>query len=108
METNDCHRRGRGESAKSQSQLLDIPKRELLELATGDTTKGLFVGCSCSTDMMDLFMIATIIQFVSTNLTDRVEQIGVSVLVLKRSGDSRHRRRTPSPETVRRAWIRLS
>jgi hypothetical protein len=42
---------------------------------------------------MDQFMSASIIQFVSTDLTNRFEQISVSVRVLKRGDGSRHRRR---------------
>jgi hypothetical protein len=59
---------------------------------------------------MDMFMIASIIQFAFTNLADRFEQIGVSVHALKRGDGSRHRRRTPllRSGTARRARIRLS
>jgi hypothetical protein len=46
---------------------------------------------------MDYFMSASTIQFVSTNLTNRFEQIGVSARVLNRSDGSRHRRRIPLP-----------
>jgi hypothetical protein len=46
----------------------DIPNRELLELATGEGTKGLFIGCSCTADVMHQFMSASIIQVVSANL----------------------------------------
>ena len=42
-------------------------------------------------------MSASTIQFVSTNLTNRFEQIGVSVGVLKRSDGSRIRRIIPLP-----------
>jgi hypothetical protein len=46
---------------------------------------------------MHHFISASIIQFVSTNLTNRFEQITVSVRVLKRSDGSWHRRRIPLP-----------
>jgi hypothetical protein len=48
--------------------------------------------------MKEMERASSTIQFVSTNLTNRLEQIGVSVRVLKRSdGTSRHRRRIPLP-----------
>jgi hypothetical protein len=76
----------------------DILNRELLELAAGEGSKGLFVGCTCTTDVMDKFMSASIIQFVSTNLTNRLEQICVvSIRVLECSDGSRHRFRTALP-----------
>jgi hypothetical protein len=42
-------------------------------------------------------MSASIVQFISSNLTNRFEQIGVSVRVLERSDGSRNRRRIPFP-----------
>jgi hypothetical protein len=69
--------------------------RELLEFVAGEGAKGLFVESSFITEEMER---ASIIQFASTNLTNRLEQISVSVRVLKRSdGTSRHRRRIPLP-----------
>jgi hypothetical protein len=75
----------------------EILNKELLELAAGERTKRLFDGCSCSRDVMHQFMSASIIQFVSANLTNCFEQIGVSVRLLKRSDGSRHRRRMALP-----------
>ncbi len=40
---------------------------------------------------MDQLISVSTIQFVSTNLTHRLEQIGVSVRVLKRIDGNRHR-----------------
>jgi hypothetical protein len=57
----------------------DITDRELLERATGEGAKGMFVWCSCNTDAMDQFMSASTIQFVPTNMTNRFEQVVVSV-----------------------------
>jgi hypothetical protein len=74
-----------------------IPNRKLLQLATGEGTKGKLVSCSFTTDVMHQFMRASIIQVVPTNLTNRFEQIGVSARVLKRSDGSWHRRRIPLP-----------
>jgi hypothetical protein len=81
----------------------EIPNSELLELATNEGTKVLFVGCSCTTDVINHFMSDSIVLFVSKNLTNRFEQIGVSVGVLKRSDGSRHRRTQspPSPHPKR-------
>jgi hypothetical protein len=69
-----------------------IPNREFLKLVTDEGSKGLFVGCSPTTDVMDQLMSASIIQVVYTNLTIRFEQISVSVLrILKHSFGSSHR-----------------
>jgi hypothetical protein len=46
---------------------------------------------------MDQFMGASTILFVSTNLTNRFEQMGVGLYVLKRSEARRHKRRIPLP-----------
>jgi hypothetical protein len=64
-----------------------IPNTKLLELATGEGTKGKLVSSSLTTDEMHQFISAGIIQF-STNLTNRLEQIGVSVRILTRSDGS--------------------
>ncbi len=66
------------------------PSRELLELATGEGSKALSIGYSIiATDVVDYFINASTIQFFSTNLTNRFEQMGVSVC--ERSDGSRHR-----------------
>jgi hypothetical protein len=55
-----------------------IPNSKRLELATSEETKGLFFGCSPTTDAMDYFMSASTVQFVSTSVIYRFEQIGVT------------------------------
>jgi hypothetical protein len=70
---------------RGEPKILD---KKLLELATGEGTKCKIVGCSFTTDVMHQFMGASIIQFVTTNLTNRFEQISVSAHVLKRSDGS--------------------
>lgn len=69
----------------------EVPNRELLELATNEGIKGLFIECSFAPDVMDHFMRVSTIHFVSTNLVNCFDQIGVSVRVLKRSNGSRIR-----------------
>jgi hypothetical protein len=86
----------------------EIPNRELLELTTGEGTKGLFVGCSCTTDVMDHFMSASIIHFVSMNLTNCFEQIGVSYASSSAATLVDTDAESLSPEMARRAWIRLA
>jgi hypothetical protein len=74
----------------------EVPRsRELLEFVTGEGTKGLFVESGFTMKEMER---SSTIHFVSTNLTNRFEQIGVSVCDRMRSdGTSRHRRRIPLP-----------
>jgi hypothetical protein len=58
-------------------------------------TEALFISYSITTDVIDNFVGVSTILFVSTNLTNRLEQMGVSAYVLKRSEASTHRRRIP-------------
>jgi hypothetical protein len=86
-------------SAAGERQAAFIPRRardsKLLAFVTGEGTKGLFVESGFAMEEMER---TSIIHFVSTNLTNRFEQISVSVRVRKRSdGTSRHRRRIPLP-----------
>jgi hypothetical protein len=73
----------------------ESPNSELLKLATGEGSMGFFIGFSFTTDAMDYFMSDSTIHFVSTNMLDRFEQMGVTACVLKRSNGSRHRCRIP-------------